>query len=120
MTVQDLVAEYLDAKQEEAVAEARRVAIGEQLAALLDGPEEGSKTHDVGDYKVTVKRVVNRKVDWAAFDALGLTAPPCKIKRELDAAGLRWYMEQQPEAYKKLCKTITATPGRAQIEVKPC
>lgn len=116
--VADLIVRYLQAKHEEALAEGRRVALAEEIAKKLGVPAEGSEAHDVGDYKVTVKQPINRKVDFEALAELDLKYPPIKTKEELDLVGLRWFQENDPATYLKIAKTVTATPGRVSIEVK--
>lgn len=120
--MKDLITQYLEAKRLEREAEARRVELGEAIAAALGAPAEGSKTYDVGDHKVTVKQPVNRKVDWTAFDQIALEHPdkhaPVAMKRELDTKGLHWIQENEPDFYRALAAAITATPGRISIEIK--
>jgi hypothetical protein len=122
-TITDLVEKYLEAKADEAKAERRRVELGILIAAALGKPDEGSKTHAIDGYSVKVTQPINRKVeDWSAFDAVLGKHPgepaPVKVKRELDAAGVRWLLENSPEFYRELAKHIVATPGRVQVEVK--
>ncbi len=122
-TADELVAQWREAKQAERLAEEHRVYIGNKLANILGAPAEGSKTYDVGDFKVTVKQPVNRRVDWTTFDAIAAVVPegthlPVKTKRELDEVGLAWIRENQPELYAELAKAITATPGRVGIDIK--
>jgi hypothetical protein len=118
-----IIAEYLAAKALEADATARRVALGEELASCFEAPEEGSKTHSTYAYKVTLKGVVNRRVDWDAFDAAAAHFEgkplPVVVKRELDVKGLRWVEEHEPELHRALAASITSTPGRTGIEIKP-
>ena len=116
MEVTDLIVAYLRAKEAETTASAERVRIGEVLASQLAHPDEGSQTHTIGDYKVTISGVINRKVDWDSLHALRLEHCPERIKYELDMAGVRYY-EGRPE-YNDICKTITAAPGRTQIAIK--
>ena len=112
--MQQLIEQYLAAKAEEERAIKLRREIGDKIVAGLDGETKAS----IGQYKITVKPTMNYKVDWPAFDALGLEAPPCKTKRELDQPGIRWYETNKPDDYKRLCGAITATPGRTQLEIK--
>lgn len=123
MTRDDLIAQWLVAKAAEEAAIARRVAIGEKLAALYTVPAEGQITDDATNYKVRLKGVMNRRADWERMDrvyALYQGEPrPEKSKRELDIAGLRWLAENRPEYYLALCDAITATPGRTSIEITP-
>lgn len=120
--MRDLIEKYLSAKAAEQMAIDTRVAIGNEIAEKLGTPAEGSATHEVDGYKVTVKQPVNRRVDWDAFDRVtdGWEPQhlPITTKRELDAKGLRWVKENLPGAYEKLARAITATPGRIAVEIK--
>jgi hypothetical protein len=120
---EQLVEAWREAKRREQTAEAERVLIGNKLASILGVPEEGAKSHTVGNYSVTVKQPINRTVDWAVFDAAKAVAPegthmPEKVKRELDETGLKWIRDNQPELYAEIAKAVTAKPGRIGIEVK--
>jgi hypothetical protein len=112
--MQHLIEQYLAAKAEEERAIKLRRELGDQIVAGLNGEVRAT----IGAYKVTAKPSTNYKVDWPAFDALGLEDPPCKTKRELDQPGLRWYEGNKPDDYRRLCDVITATPGRTQLEIK--
>jgi hypothetical protein len=121
-TAEELVTLWRHAKKAEAEAEAARVDIGNKLANTLGVPAEGSKSYDVGDFKVTLKQPVNRKVDWQVFDQVTESTPgahmPVKVKRELDETGLKWIQEHQPDLYAQIARAITATPGRIGVDVK--
>ena len=118
--MKDLIEQYLKAKDAETKDTLTRVAIGDAIAAQLGYPLEGSKTHTVDEYRVTIKGVVNRRVDWEALDALKLgdKSPEKTPKRELDVAGLRWWWDSDPATYRAILRAITATPGRVQVTVE--
>ena len=114
-----LVQQFIEAKQAEAAAVAKRRELAKKIAAKLDHPDEGSKTHDVGTYKVTIRGTVNRKVDdWDAFDKVRAQHPPCKTVRKLDEVGLRWLEENDQATYRRYCDVITSKPGAIQVSVK--
>jgi hypothetical protein len=115
----DLIQKYLEAKQKELKAIEERVKLAEQIAAQLESKEEGSTTHKVNNYKVCIKKTINRRVDWEEFNQLSLGREniPVKIKQELDEPGLKWIRENEPEYYKQLCTCITARPGRVAVEI---
>lgn len=119
--MKDLIQNYLKAKEAEKQAQDARIALELEIAALLDGPSDGQKTHTVDGYKVTVSRRVNRSVDWDAFDEAmtGAETPaPVIIKRELDTKGLRWYADQDPDRYFEIQKAITEKPGKPSVTAK--
>jgi len=114
----DLIKSYIEAKAVEAAATEARVAIGDEIARQVGAIEEGSQTVHVDGYKVKTTVVMNRKVDWPAFDSLQLENPPIRMKKELDMVGYRWYAENDKDLFEKIQRTITTTPGRTQIEIK--
>ena len=118
--MKDLIDAYLQAKEAEESATAARRAIGARIADELEHPEDGSKTHTVGEFKVVVKGGVNRRVvDWALFDSVDSSNPsPCKTKRELDVKGLSWYRDNEPDTYAKYCQAIVSKPAPATITIK--
>jgi hypothetical protein len=119
-TTEELVRMLAEAKQVEKSVTESRQKIADELAMRLECPVDGSKSHKIGDYKVVVKGIMNRKVDWEIFDKVikGETNPPFKFKKELDIPGLKWTQENNPEFYKKLCTAITSTSGRTQVTIE--
>jgi hypothetical protein len=61
--VQALARDWLEAKRAENAANAARIKIEEQLAEALDVPDEGSKTHKIEGFKITLNQPVARKLD---------------------------------------------------------
>ena len=60
--MKDLIKEWLELKQAETEAKEKRRELGAKIAAKLECPSEGSKSHKVDVYTVTVKGVVNRNI----------------------------------------------------------
>ena len=120
--LENLIERWAGIKVAEDNLREERQELARDIAAALEHPAEGSKTHNVGPYKVTVRGSVNRRVDWAAFEAVMAEHPeahsPHKVKRELDAVGLRWIQENEPGLYLALSEAITSTPGAPGIKVE--
>lgn len=124
-TVEDAAADYMAAKK--MVEEAQKLLDECRLELIerLGAPEEGSKSHRLAGYKVEIKGVVNRKVDWDILDTVVNTlereepffVAPIKIKRELDETELKRLYRDQPGVYARLAKGITATPGKTGVSV---
>lgn len=116
-----LCRDWIDAKNAEAAASAERIAIELQLAKALDVPSEGSKTHKIEGYKVTVTQPVARKVDADAWDAVkGSIDPafwPIKTKIEADATGCKWMVENAPETWAKIARAFETKPGKIGFKV---
>lgn len=119
-SVQDLCNEWLQAKKEEAAANKRRVAIEDQIVEQTGKRDEGSQTHDLGAFKVTVTGKVTRKMDWKAWESVKeKIAPPLhpvKTKLELDEKGVKWLHDNEPEIYALL--PLEVKPAKTAVEVK--
>ena len=110
MTEEELLRKYVEAKEAEDAAKKRRKEIASVIARTFEHPDEGQKTHARGNYKVTVKGVLTRAVDWDEFDLVAKEFPhyaPVRVKRELDVKGMEYYAEHEPEYHAALLKTIT-------------
>ena len=123
--VYSMVAALHAAKVEEEKAKATRIAAEEQLARAIGVPEqwEGSKTNDIGEFKVCVKRSMNVKIDAPKLHEFVVEN---KISSHILEAAFRW----KPEIAKKgweniseqdkaiLSSAITKTPGKVSISVE--
>lgn len=120
LTLEQLAAEWLVAKAEEAHANKRRTAIEEQIVALTGKKDEGSQTSAATGFKITVTGKVSRKMDWAKWDEVkGKIAPalwPVKMKPELDETGVKWLQQNEVEIYALL--PLEVKPAKTAIEVK--
>lgn len=116
----ELAREWLEAKAAEDSASKLRVAIEDQIVALTGKRDEGSQTHDLGPFKLTVKGVLYRKMDWDKWETVSRQIPveyhPVKLKPELDEKGIKWLQEQRPELYALL--PIEVRPGKTGVSIK--
>ncbi len=117
-----LAKEWLQAKLEEDYARARRVEIENQMAGALEVPAEGSKTHKIDGYKVTVTQPIIRKVDAKSWDEVkGKISPdmwPIKTKVEADATGCKYLANNEPEVWATVSSAFTATPGKIGFKIE--
>ena len=118
-TVEDAAADWMDAKNEETTANKRRIEIEEELLLFLTVKTEGSESHQVGPYKVTLTGKLNRKVDWDAVPKLNIPEAmlPMKQKPELDLKGLLYLENNVPEVYNTFCKAMTIEPSKTAVTV---
>jgi len=116
-----LAEELGNLKAEEAQAKADRIAKEEEIVALIGSPTEGSKTHDVGSYKITIKQPINVTVDQgdAALVVSSGESHPFKSQFKLDAAKLKALKDSDPVAYEQALVAITSKPGKIAVELKP-
>lgn len=119
-TLEQLSADWIKAKAEEAAANKRRVAIEDQIVALTGKKDEGSQTIEATGFKVTVTGKVSRKMDWDKWETIkAQIAPnlhPVKFKPELDEKGVKYLQANEPEIYALL--PIEVKPAKTAIEVK--
>lgn len=127
--LQYLAIRLMQEKDDENKARDRRVAIEEQIAVLIPGPDKGQKTVTLEDgTKITVERGFNYKADVAEIEKLfqgewkegSLGDAPIKVKttRELDVKGYEWYRENDPEAFGLLARHVSVTPKKVSVSLK--
>lgn len=121
-TETEIAQDLFDARQVEREANERRVELEEELIALVGAREEGSKTHTIGDFKITITGKLNRKIDWEIFDdSIASHIPeslqPVKIKRELDETGVKYLANNEPQLYKLLSKALTIKPAKTAVTI---
>ena len=122
MEVKELADALLRAKAVERKANAERIAAEEALIAALGKRDEGSQTHNIDGYKITITGKVSRKFDWAKWKEIEQSIPPAlrpvKMKPELDEKGVKYLQANEPEIYNMLPLTVTPAKTAVDIEVK--
>jgi len=120
--IEALARDWLDAKKAETAAQSRRVAIEGQLAAALEVKDEGSITHKLDGYKVTLTQPVTRKLDEAAWEKVKSKAPmemwPVKTKVEADTKGMKWLEENEPAIWRKIAAAFQSKKGKVGVKVE--
>ena len=122
--LETLCANLLDAKKNEDLAEANRIAIEQEIIGIVGLPVEGSKTHDAEGYKVRVEQKINRKLDnkaWAVIkDRIPEQLRPVKYVEEikLEPVGVRWLMMNEPGYYRLLCTAMEEKPAKPAVKVE--
>ena len=121
-TETEIADELFQAKAEEDKAKAKRIELEEELIGLVGQKQEGSKTHTIGEYKITITGVLKRKIDWDMFDAaiaakIPESLQPVKIKRELDETGVKFLENNEPQIYKVLLPALTIEPGKTNVKI---
>jgi hypothetical protein len=86
---------------------------------VLGKREEGSKTHAVGSYKVTITGRINRKIDWELFDQVSSKIPETlwPVKRTLDVTGVKYLANNEPQLYKVLSPALTVEPAKTTVSI---
>ena len=121
MTLQALIATYQATKHAEDKLRDERRELGRQIADAIEHPDEGSKTEEIGPYRVTVTGSINRKVDWDLFDDITADTgahAPYTVKRALDIKGIKWLQKNDPDTWEMYARAITSKPGSPNIKIK--
>jgi hypothetical protein len=115
---------WLEAKADEAKANAHRVEIEQQMAALLPSktPEETVKAEAAG-YRIAVKYGLTRSVDSTAlqdiWDSLTEKAQAAfSWKASIKVGELRKVQEFLPAEYAKLATAIESKPAKPSVSVE--
>lgn len=120
--LETLCAGWLEAKRAEQKANAERIAIEAQIAEALDVPSEGSKTHKLDAFKVTLTQPVSRKIDAKEWDKVSHLLPanmhPVKVKIEADATGCKYLAKNEPELWAKVSPAFETKPGKIGVKVE--
>lgn len=118
----NLLADWIEAKKAETLANRQRLAIEEQIVEAMDVPAEGSKTHKLDNYKVTLTQPVARKLDektWAQVkDLIPADMAPIKVKVEADATGCKWLATNEPDMWAKIAPAFETKPGKVGVKVE--
>lgn len=117
-----LARDWITAKQEEDAARVRRVKIEGELTAALEAKEEGSITHKLNGYKVTLTQPVTRKLIESEWKKVRGECPmefwPVKTKVEADATGLKWLAANEPKYLRKIASAFESKKGKIGVKVQ--
>lgn len=121
-TKEQIAEDLFQARLDERKANERRVQLEEELIALVGAKDEGSQTHNIGDYKIVVTGKVIRKIDWDAFDKfvsskIPVSLHPVKVVREEDVAGIKYLANNEPAMYAILAKALTVKPAKTAVSI---
>jgi len=123
ITIEELVDQFIGAKAAETAATKRRVAIEEQMIALLGKRDEGAETHELANgMKVTITGKLTYTADMEKLQEICAKLPqemrPLKTKVELDTYGAKYLRANEPAIWAKLAKAITVKTAKTGVEVK--
>jgi putative NADH-flavin reductase len=118
-----LCAQWVEAKQAENAANARRVAIEQEITAITGVREEGSETHATeSGMKVTVTGKLNIKADLDALMTLSAGIPehmrPLKTETVADEKGLKYLRTNEPLIWSHIAPAIEVKAGKPSVVVK--
>ena len=117
-----LARDWIEAKRVEEAARAQRHEIEAQLAQALETKDEGSITHIVGDYRITLRQGLARKVDPNTWTQVAEHCPPdmrpVKIKLEADPTGCKYLAANEPEIWSKISSAFEVKPQKIGVQIK--
>ena len=120
--IDGLASEWLEVKAQEKKIIAQRHAIEEQITSALEAKGEGSITHKLDEYKITLTQPVSRKVDAIVWDKIKDKIPenmhPVKTTVSADSAGCRYLSEKEPRLWAKVAKAFESKQGKIGIKVE--
>lgn len=120
VTIKQLAAAWLAAKQDEDAARAARLEIEEAIVAQMPGKDEGATSIENDAVRVVVTRKLNRKVDADALKDAWESLPATLHK------AFNWKPDLSVSVFRKLdadeaaqcLKFITTTPAKPSIKVE--
>ena len=120
--IEGLCGGWLEAKRREDEARKSRIEIENQISVALEKKSEGSITHKLNHYKVTLTQPIYRKIDLAKWEGvktlIGADMWPVKVIVEADATGCRYLANNEPQLWALIADAFTVTPGKIGVEVK--
>jgi hypothetical protein len=120
--IEGLCGGWLEAKRREDEARKSRIEIENQISVALEKKPEGSITHKLEHYKVTLTQPIYRKLDaekWVTVKTLiDQKLWPIKVVVEADATGCRYLANNEPQLWALVADAFTVTPGKVGVEVK--
>ena len=123
--IEELMKQWLDAKQAEKAATGKRRGIEQELEnVLVSIPNEGTETVKTKNLKLTVKQNINRKIDERkARQVFGeLPKGLCPINwvetPKLDITGYRWLKTNEPGLFLIFSDCLTEKKAKLSFQVE--
>jgi hypothetical protein len=121
MNVETLAQQWLQAKRDEAAANARRVEIEQQILTLHPAKEEGSASMPLANgmkLKTTGKLTYKADVDRLLELTAAWPEKPVKTKVEADESLLRAIRHDRPDLWRQIAPAITVKPAKTYIVIE--
>lgn len=118
-----LAAGLLNAKDREAKAKEERIAIEEEIAAIVGVKDEGSYTYKSDLFKFTTTGKVSRKLDPQKYEQIKERIPeklrPVIYKPEIKQSLIKYLQNNEPDYYKVMTECMTTTQNKASVVITP-
>lgn len=121
--INDLANQWLVAKREEQAANAKRLAIEEQICKSLEVKEEGaSTTHLPSGLVITTVGKLSYKTDISTLEVLTSKWPqearPIKTEVKADETALKKIRATRPDLWAQIAPAITVKPAKTGVTVE--
>lgn len=123
MNATELAQQLIAAKKAEADANAKRVALEQELIAILGSKEEGSETHNLENgLKITITAKLSYSADMPILlslcDSIPESMRPIKREVKLDETGAKYLRNNEPDVWRMLSSAITVKPAKPSVTIK--
>lgn len=122
MGLETHLAAWLAAKNAETLANTQRIAIDVEILKHFKAKDEGTITHNLDGFKVTLTQPITRKLDEKEWGLVAFLCPanlhPIKTKIEPDAVGMKWLAENKPAIWRKIAQAFEVKPGKIGVKVE--
>lgn len=110
----------LQLRQKEVALAEERHDIEVKLANLIGLKDRGSKTENIGNFKVVLEPTSSIKMDWEKMDAMIAEGFPRELvphsyKREVSEKGVNWLRDNRQDLYTKL--PLNIKPGKPSVKI---
>jgi len=123
LSIDQLADNLIKAKADEAVANAKRVAIEQQIVDIIGAKEEGAKTVPLANgMKLTLTGKLTYSADISMLLDLCEKLPhqmrPIKTEPKLDETGAKYLRNNEPKIWAHIAPAITVKPAKTSITIK--
>lgn len=124
MTLSDLSAQWLAAKETEKAAQEERRLIEDRMLSIIGLPEafEGTENAEAGEYKIKLVGRLNHKIDADRLQEIaaehGLTDHLGSLFRWKPEINARVWKAADESITNTLLEAITTTPGRPSFSIE--
>lgn len=119
-----LAYQLTQAATEEKAARERRIALEEQIDAIMGHKEEGAFHLETDYYKLTTTGRITRTIDEKVLSAIRDEIPDAifdrlfKWKPSLVLKEMHYIQRNEPDLYEALSQAITAKPAKTAVKIE--
>lgn len=124
MEISKLVDDLIEARKQEAIATAKRIAVEEEIIKELGHREEGSSSHTLpSGAKLVITGKINYSIcDRFLFETLCQKLPedlrPIKIETKIDETVAKKLRAEKKHLWEIIAPAITTKPAKVNVQVR--